>query len=109
MLGTLGGHREGGGLGLAHGLGQDGAGTCLWSLLDWYLNLPFQKTHLPVLGQGLCVCVRACACAHMYMCACVCSRMHVCMYVCECVHVGGVCTHMCICVCECVCVCVCVW
>ena len=49
------------------------------------------------------VCMRACVCMYVYMCACM-HCVHVCVhvYVCMCVYV-----HVCICACVYVCMCVC--
>ena len=55
----------------------------------------------------VCVCVRACVCAHARVCVCVCACVRVCVCARACVR-ARVCVRACVCLCVFVCVCACV-
>ncbi len=44
-------------------------------------NVEFRLWCFAAFPQGRCVCVRAHACVHMYMCVCECASVHVCVFV----------------------------
>lgn len=89
-----------------------------WSIhkaLTLYFNICLSPEMANILkAKHHCVCIRACACVHVYMCAyvcmfeCLCLHVYTCMYTCM-----YMCTSVCVCMCACMhmrgCVSVCMY